>query len=549
MRGNRRQAIIILILTPILAVSTVFAMTSLAPDGSAQATNKCRRTKTCPTTTTAAPTPTTAPTTTSTTTAPTAAPTTTAPPTGTSPTTAGPTATSSCAGVGVAAGSDLQAAFDAQPTGTTFCLAAGVYRMTKAATPKSGTTIIGAPGTVLNGAAVRTSFGRSGAYWTITGQTQEFSVLANACEPATYTGCRYPDGVFVDNRALRQVTALSELSAGEFYFDHGADTIYLADDPAGRTVEVSVSPAAIIGYGGATGQQGVTVRNLIIEKFAMDLPSGQVAPIKAGWNWTIENNEVRLNASAGVAVNNGTVLRNNLLHDNGQYGFSGGPLSTLLVEGNDVGFNNTSSFSHNDDAGGAKIVRGSHLTFRGNYVHDNAGAGLWTDWDNVYVTYEGNRLERNTGAGIFHEASADAVIRNNRFVGNGTLAAGKSLWWSADLLLNDSRNTEIYGNDIVAGVHGIGLVDTDRGSSSLGFLEIRNVNVHDNTVRMPPGGRSGMVGSRSAAYTTANNHFDRNSYQLVDPSQPGWEWNGSRSWAGWQSVGQDVSGQTMTWAP
>jgi hypothetical protein len=98
-------------------------------------------------------------------------------------------------------------------------------------------------------------------------------------------------------------------------------------------------------------------------------------------------------------------------------------------------------------------------------------------------------------------------------------------------------------------VHGIGLVDTDRGSSSLGFLEIRNVNVHDNTVRMPPGGRSGMVGSRSAAYTTANNHFDRNSYQLADPSQPGWEWNGSRSWAGWQSVGQDVSGQTMTWAP
>jgi len=539
MRGNRRQTIIILILTPLLAAATVFALTSRAPDGSA-APNNCKRTKTCPTTTT-----TTAPTTTSTTTTST----TTASTSTTTPTTSATPSTSTCSGVNVAPGSSLQAAFDANAAGTTFCLGAGVHRMAKPATPKSGTTIIGAPGAVLNGAAVRTSFGRSGSYWTITGQTQEFGVLANACEPVTYTGCRYPDGLFVDDHALRQVTALSEVKSGSFFFDHAADTIYFADDPTGHTVEVSVSPAAIVGYGGTTGQQNVTVRNLVIEKFAMDLPSGQVAPIKAGWNWTIEGNEIRLNASAGVAVNTGTVLRNNSLHHNGQYGFSGGPLSNLLVEGNDVGFNNTSSFSHNDDAGGSKIVRGSNLIFRSNFVHDNGGPGLWADWDNIYVTYEGNRLERNTGPGIFHEASADAVIRNNRFVGNGTLAAGKSLWWSADLLLNDSRNTEIYGNDIVAGVHGIGLVDADRGSSSLGFLEIRNVYVHDNVVRLPSGGRSGMVGSRSAAYTTANNRFDRNSYQLLDPAQPGWEWNGSRTWTGWRSMGQDLSGQTMTWAP
>lgn len=444
---------------------------------------------------------------------------------------------------------DLQQKFDAYPGGTTFCLAAGVHRMAKAAVPKSGDVVIGDAGAVLNGSALITSFGRSGSAWTITGQTQQFPASTNLCAPSTYTGCRYPESVFLDDAPLWQVMSLGELRPGAFYFDYGADTIYLADDPTGRKVEVTVAPAAIIGYGGSTGQQNVTVKGLVVEKFAMDRNNGgQVAPIKAGWNWTIESNEIRLNSGSGVSVNNGTVLRNNYLHHNGQYGFSGGPLDGLLVEGNEVAFNNIDGYDRNDDAGGSKLCRSSHLTFRNNNVHDNAGPGLWTDWDNIYVTFEGNRLANNAGPGIFHEASADATIRNNSFTGNATIAAGKSLWYGADLYLNDSKNTEIYGNTIVAGVHGIGMVDTDRGSGAYGLLEVRNVSVHDNDVTLPANGRTGMVGNRSTAYS-AGNVFNRNTYHLGDLSSTWWEWNGAKTRSGWQSAGQDTSGIFYTWAP
>ena len=51
--------------------------------------------------------------------------------------------------------------------------------------------------------------------------------------------------------------------------------------------------------------------------------------------------------------------------------------------------------------------------WRGNWVHDNIGNGIWSDGNVHDVTYENNLVQDNTGIGIFHEISWDATIRNN----------------------------------------------------------------------------------------------------------------------------------------
>ncbi len=47
-------------------------------------------------------------------------------------------------------------------------------------------------------------------------------------------------------------------------------------------------------------------------------------PLTQGANWTVENNEIRLNHGSGVRVNYGIQILNNYIHDNGQLGIGGG---------------------------------------------------------------------------------------------------------------------------------------------------------------------------------------------------------------------------------
>jgi parallel beta-helix repeat protein len=297
--------------------------------------------------------------------------------------------------------------------------------------------------------------------------------------------------------------------------------------------------------GGATG---VLVQGFVLRDFVHDWTTFPRTAILAGADWTIDGNEVTNDNQGGVELNSGNVLRNNWLHHNGRYGFSGALLDNILIEDNEIDHNNTGHYDINNDGGGSKIAHSSNVTFRGNNAHDNYGQGLWTDWANIHVIYESNTLVDNYGPGIFHEASADAVIRNNVLRGNGMLAAGHSLWWSADIFLNDSKNTEIYGNVIIGGVNGIGLVDIDRGSTEFGLLEIANVNVHDNTVMLPAGGATGLVGSRSAAYSSASgNHFENNTYYVTSTGATAWEWNGSQTWAAWRGLGNDDTGMLNLW--
>ena len=441
-----------------LCVSAVADLEAHAAPG---ANSNCRATKSCASTTS---TTTTVPSTTTTV----ASTTTTVPSTTTTvPSTTTTVPSGTCSGVNVSPSTDLQAAFDSAPEGTTFCFSPGTYVLTQHVVPRNYDRLI----SVTRRAAV------------LTGQ-----------------------GVY-----------------------NGGFGVARESPPPPRDV---------------------LIQGFVIERFMNPWDDFPRTPVHAGANWTILDNEIRFNKQAGVDVGTGMVLRGNSIHDNGRSGFVGAAVSNVLVEGNDIGWNNTERWDPYHEAGGGKILKAQNVTFRNNRVHDNYGPGLWTDWETIAITYENNTLERNYGPGILHEASADAVIRNNTFVGNGLVGSGRSLWWAADLFLNDSKNVEIYGNTITAGVHGISLTDIDRGSNAYGLLEIRNVNVHDNTITLPNGGTTGMVGERSTAYTSANNRFTNNTYKVKSLTAASFRWGAAgteMTWSQWRNNGNDLTGTISTY--
>ena len=111
--------------------------------------------------------------------------------------------------------------------------------------------------------------------------------------------------MFVDNTPLKPVDALSKVVPGTFYFDYGADKIYIADNPTGQKVEAGKLAFAIGG-----NAQNVTVQNFVIEKYD---PAIQDGAIQGGQGWTIQDNEVRLNYAVGIHLREGMVARSSAI--------------------------------------------------------------------------------------------------------------------------------------------------------------------------------------------------------------------------------------------
>jgi hypothetical protein len=441
---------------------------------------------------------------------------------------------SGCQGVQIRPGAAIQAMIDGRPAGTTFCFGAGVYRLGQPIFPKSGDRLIGARGADLNGSKRLRSFDRRGSYWVATQQFQEARITDIPCEQSGYTGCRYPEGVFIDDRPLWQVTDLGALRHGAFFFDYAANEIYIADDPAGHVVETSVAPAAIAGYSGT--QDGVLVRGFLIEKFA-NLPTVLMAAIKPGNGWTIERNEIRLSSRMGVFVNDRTVVAHNFIHDNGQAGIRGEGDGVRIV-GNRLTHNNIDRFD-SGWSGGVRVVHTRDLFVGGNTIVANDGPGIKTDTDNAHVVISGNQVLRNTGPGISHEKSGSALIVDNVLRNNARSGDGAA----ANIVIVGSHDVEIRGNRVYspARVDGILLIDSGPG--------IGQIDVHDNLIRMADGARTGLLGSSDlSTYSLLNISFHSNTYLLERRAADNWRWAGeSLGIAGWKALGNDLDGVFRSW--
>jgi hypothetical protein len=433
----------------------------------------------------------------------------------------------------VPVGAAIRALVEKAPPGATFCIAAGIHRV-QTIVPKDRQVFIGRPGAILNGAELVADIRRQGDLWVTATPSLEGRPFGT-CLPRR-ARCNDPRRFFLDGQPLEPVAALADLQPGRVYSDAATGLSYLADDPRGRTLERTRLRYAV-NNGGA---RGVTVKGLIVEKYATPAQQGAIFGDEnpRATDWLIEGNEVRFNSGSGIATGDRSVVRGNKVHHNGQLGISPNG-ADVVIENNEIYENNIHGFDAAWEAGGVKAGKVERLTLRGNHVHDNYGSGLWCDVDCRDVLFENNLVERNSDAGIFYEISFDAIIRNNTVRLNGTGRGGQqgSAWiWGAGIQIAASEGVSVYGNKVTVAAGSTGIVIVDQGRERLGqpkrkddsgklFYRTARNTVHDNEIVYE--GDTGLSGGASdvpetnpnyGIIETGGNRFERNTYVLRRPT-------------------------------
>jgi hypothetical protein len=306
----------------------------------------------------------------------------------------------------------------------------------------------------------------------------------------------------------------------------------------------------------AGNPDNVTIRGIRVTRYA---PPLQLAMIEGAFygnpgeltsGWVVENCEIDNSTNVGIKLGSNWIVRNNNIHHNARLGLGSGG-SNSLVEGNEIAYNWLPGVTDPVvEAGGSKFSRTTGLILRNNYAHHNRGPALWLDIDNDNFLIEGNRIEDNGGTAIEIEISYGGVIRNNviRGSGNANWGFGSAIGIEA----SGGRGLEIYGNSIdMTGGNGIILMQQNRGSGNQGAWLTQNVSVHDNMVTYGGTGAPIVAGGvqdvgSTAIFSSRNNRFENNSYNLTGAKSNPFSWNNAYlSEAQWRSFGNDESGTFM----
>lgn len=431
-------------------------------------------------------------------------------------------------------GDNIQTLVDSNPESTTFTLKSGIHRL-QSVVPNSGNTFIGEDGAVMSGARILNSWYQDNGLWVHDDQDQSGQRHGECA--TDITTCKYPEDLFIDNILLEQVDNLNDVTADKWYFDYDSDKVYIANDPTAHLMEISTSRKAF----GNTDASNVTIKNLIIEKYAIPAQMGAIGDQYPGEAWIIEDCESRFNHGVGIKVDGASIVRNCHIHHNGQMGIGATGVGGL-IDNNEINNNLTVGYNWGWEGGASKFQGTDSLIVTGNYVHHNNGPGLWTDINNIHTTYEDNLVEYNLSMGIFHEISYDAVIRCNTVRYN---SVSSYPWlYGAQILISTSKNSEIYNNNVTVdatGGNGITILNQDRGSKWYS----ENNYVHDNDITYL--GDEGVSGcatdyDHTNFWANSNNFFDKNRYHLTNQSTNRWRWeSGNYSWDSFNSQGQGLN--------
>lgn len=433
--------------------------------------------------------------------------------------------------VTVKAGESIQSAVNKNPAGTTFLISAGTYRQ-QSVVPKTGDSFIGEDGATLNGSTLVTGFKTANHLWTAHIEVSAPSNPPGQCFSSNPM-CAYPEDLYFDGVLYTRVASLADVAPGKWFLNYSTGTVYLANNPTGHTIEVTTTRAAF-----SSAASDVTIKGLTIEKYGNFAQSGAII---AGAYWVIENNVISYNHGAGIKGSSGMKILSNNIHHNGQIGISTGG-DNVLVNGNEIAYNNTDRYNFGWEAGGAKFSFTHNLVVSNNNVHDNYGAGLHTDIDNYNALYEYNQTARNLVAGIYHEISFSAVIRYNTIVDDGYTPFGTGIAWGAGIFDNSSPDVEVYGNTVTGCMNGIAAVQYQIRAGGEAYL-VQNFYSHGNTVTQSKGVAAGvgdLIGNGAVYTSSANNRFQSDTYNLPGASSLSFHWmNKAIDKPIWNSYGQD----------
>jgi parallel beta-helix repeat protein len=493
--------------------------------------------------------------------------------------------------VNIFPGEDIPTVVANSPSGTTFIIYPGTYRLTKPITPKNNDAIIGqtscappataCPAIITGSRVIGPLATFDGSNYEVKEQTQQNSVFKTSaqCTPG-WAACNLPEDLWFDGVPLQHLysSSLPTIASGQWWFDYTNHIIYFHDNPAGHLVETSVVPQ--IARGPANN---VTFQYLAIEEFAVPLLEGGFWPSLGelsdqwrqanGLNWIIENCEMWGHHSTPIFVNYGMQILNNYIHDNGEFGIGGGidpdnnriP-SGLLIQGNVVSHNNYANVLPDWAAGGIKFGRTYAVVIRDNIISNNEGAGLHFDVSSSSPVIVGNTITGNTdGDGITYEISLDsALIYNNVLKYNGIPSVANT-WPGYQISSSTSTGMNAYCNvmemSAVTGEQAWVVNTSNRGYDSYPpgeYYVSANNSVHHNTVIWDSNavGTAGFIqndAQNQPDFFSVNPVPDFNSYHLASLSTANFHYdnndsqqNSRQTFSQFQGAGADIHGTVDT---
>lgn len=237
----------------------------------------------------------------------------------------------------------------------------------------------------------------------------------------------------------------AELKAGTTYFfaagTHTLGTGQYDQIQAGQDDVFEGAPGAVISGQGdndyaitapSTSSTGVTVEYLTIEDF---IPPGGNGAVnvngESGWN-VVDDTIAENSPGAGLMIGTGNNVCNDVLSDNGEYGFdayttndvgpSGGP-SGIFMLGDTISGNDTYGWETKDPgcgcSGGGKFWEVDGATIEDTTVSGNANVGLWADTNDTGFTYLDDTFTDNWNVGLEEEISYNFAVVDSTFTDNG----------------------------------------------------------------------------------------------------------------------------------
>jgi hypothetical protein len=375
----------------------------------------------------------------------------------------------------------LQQLVDEAAPGSTVAVPNCVYRET--VTVNRPLTLIAEPGAEIRGSDVWTDWSQRDGLWVRAGLPPLDG--AGTCLPDR--DCQPPHQVFLDGKPLQR--AVGRPAPGQFAV-RGAE-IRLADNPAGRVVEVSTRARWITGGADDVRIERFTMRHAVNSAQNGALNNDGYA------RWTIAQNTLTDAHGPLISIHGGTghALLDNVISRSGQLGVHGTDAADVLVQGNQIRDNNLAGFDPEWEAGGLKMTTMTRLTVANNEVSNNDGWGLWCDIDCRDTTITANRVHHNSRIGISYEISRRGAITKNVVWENGHGVTG----WGrgAGIICQNCTATTIADNLVAWCPDGIAVTEQDR--EIIGRVEL--VIVRSNTVVSADGAMAlGWLTDRSQAY-------------------------------------------------
>jgi parallel beta-helix repeat protein len=351
------------------------------------------------------------------------------------------TSTAAVTGVAVFPGQSIQAAVNANPTGTTFILKAGTHTR-QSVIPKSGNVFQGEPGTVLDGQGVGYAFNKGGAPYPSNVTIRGLKITGYA--PGTQSATVDAGGYSTAEGTAGWVIDGNEISYNGEYGIRIGNTGRIVNNNVHHNKRLNIAGSAIntviegneIAFGNyesgyntnfeAGGTKFTYTDALVLRNnYVHDNVGVGLHMDENNINTIIESNRVDRNGSDGIAIEISykTTIRNNTITNNGwsdprnrySYLWNAGigvhASPNVEIYGNTVSGNYAGIVAIEQDRSMDRAVYGAHIV-QNMYVHDN-----------IITQSSPPRTsgELSVGAGIVTDIGGNSAIftsRNNRFVNN-----------------------------------------------------------------------------------------------------------------------------------